>query len=353
MTFLVTGGAGFVGSSLAVRLKRDRPGSRVVALDNLRRRGAELNVERLKAHGVEFLHGDVRVPEDLDVGGRIDCVIECSAEPSVQAGYAGSPAYVTHTNLVGALRCLEVARLHSADVVFLSTSRVYPIQTINRLAFVECPTRYELLDAQAVAGVSSAGLTEEFPLDGARSLYGATKLAAELIMREYLEMYDLRGVINRCGVIAGPWQMGKADQGVVALWSARHAFGRPLRYVGFGGDGKQVRDVLHVDDLYRLIDLELKDLDRLSGEVFNVGGGLAGSVSLLELTAICEELTGTRLPLERVPDTHLSDIRTYISDCGRVRLQTGWEPRIRPGEIVDDILRWITDNRARLEPILT
>jgi CDP-paratose 2-epimerase len=177
-TYLITGGAGFVGSSLAIRLKRDYENIRVISLDNLRRRGSELNINRLKEHGVEFIHGDIRNKEDLCSLGRVDCIIECSAEPSVLESY-NSPEYVTNTNLVGVLNCLEIARRYQADFMFLSTSRVYPINVINSLNYIEKETRYELVDNQPVVGVSSAGYTEDFPLQGIRSLYGATKLASE------------------------------------------------------------------------------------------------------------------------------------------------------------------------------
>ena len=352
MTYLITGGAGFVGSNLAIRLKRDHANIHVIALDNLKRRGSELNIARLKAHGVEFIHGDVRASEDLDVAKRIDCIIECSAESSVLAGYADSPEYVVNTNLVGMLNCLELARQYGSDLVFLSTSRVYPFRTINNLAVTETATRYELLDHQHVPGVSSAGLTEEFPLNGTRSLYGATKLAGELIMQEYIEIYGLRGVINRCGVLTGPWQMGKVDQGFIVLWVAQHVFSGSLSYIGYGGNGKQVRDILHIEDLYQLLDVQLNRLDELNGQVFNVGGGRAISVSLRELTALCEEATGNRIHIQPVPETRPADIRIYLSDCRKVRERTGWEPSIEPAETITEIAAWICDNRVQLEPIL-
>src|SRR5438477_348415 len=172
-TILVTGGAGFVGSTLALHLKRHDVARRVIALDNLKRRGSELNVPRLRDGGVEF----------------------------------------------------------------------------------------------------ARGISEEFPLSGARSLYGATKLASELFIEEYAYAYGLRAVVDRCGVLAGPWQMGKVDQGFVALWVARHLFEGRLSYIGFGGSGKQVRDVLHVDDLCDLVTRQIARLDDVGGEVFNVGGG--------------------------------------------------------------------------------
>ena len=351
-TFLVTGGAGFVGSNLAIRLKQDYPDTRVIVLDNLRRRGSELNIARLRANGVEFVHGDIRVRGDLNVVSKVDCILECSADPSVLAGYTTSPEYVIETNLVGTLNCLELARQHGSDFIFFSTSRVYPFRTINSLEIVETPTRYELHDQQRVVGVSSAGFTEEFPLNGARSLYGATKLAGELIMQEYLEMYGLRGVINRCGVITGPWQMGKIDQGFIVLWVAGHVFGGSLSYIGYGGKGKQVRDILHIDDLYRLVDIQINSLDELKGQLFNVGGGRDISVSLRELTGLCEQATGNCIDIQPVHKERPADISIYLSDCRKVREQTGWVPSFGVGEIVAEIAKWIRDNRILLKPVL-
>lgn len=133
---LVTGGAGFVGSHLAIKFKKDHPKSRVLALDNLKRRGSELNIPRLKVAGVDFIHGDIRNKEDLEVVGPFDLLSECSAEPSVLAGYNESPAYVINTNLVGTINCLEMTRKSKADIIFLSTSRVYPIKTISNLEYI-------------------------------------------------------------------------------------------------------------------------------------------------------------------------------------------------------------------------
>jgi len=349
---LVTGGAGFVGSRLAMGIKSARPEARVVALDNLRRRGSELNVPRLASAGVEFRHGDVRDTADLAAVGAIDCLLECSAEPSVLAGYGESPRYVLDTNLLGAINCLEVARRHGAGFVFLSTSRVYPIEPLRRLRYAEGPTRFELAAAQETAGVSAEGIREDFPLAGARSMYGASKLSAELLLTEYQAMYGLPAVVNRCGVLTGPWQMGKVDQGVVVLWAARHAYGGSLKYIGFGGSGKQVRDLLHVDDLLDLVLYQMDHLESLSGRVFNVGGGRAMSTSLLELSTLCAELTGNTLAVTPEPDTREADIPVYITDNARVTEATGWRPRRGVEKTLDDICRWLHDHEPELRPVL-
>jgi CDP-paratose 2-epimerase len=351
-TVLVTGGAGFVGSGLALGLKAAKADTRVIALDNLKRRGSELNLPRLKSGGVEFLHGDIRNPEDLEAIGKVDVILECSAEPSVLAGIDESPAYVVRTNLEGTINCLDLARRHGAAVVFLSTSRVYPIRAIAGLNYTESDTRFELADNQPFPGVSPAGISEAFPLEGTRSLYGATKLASELILQEYREMYGFPAVINRCGVIAGPWQMGKVDQGVVVLWAARHFFEKPLQYIGFGGTGKQTRDLLHIDDLVRLVLYQLDHLEALDGETFNVGGGREVSVSLLELTALCQEATGNTVSISPVAETRAADIPLYITDNWKVTDATGWRPEKNATCIVADIVTWLEDHRNDLAPIL-
>lgn len=349
---LVTGGAGFIGASLAVGLAGRRPGWDVIALDNLRRRGSELNLARLRQAGVSFMHGDVRSPDDLDAVGAIDALIECSAEPSVLAGTDGSPDYVVQANLIGAYNCLELARRWAAQFVFLSTSRVYPVAALQGLAVHEQETRLVADDRQPLPGASSRGIAESFPLEGARTLYGATKLAAELLVAEYVESYGLPAVIDRCGVVAGPWQMGKVDQGVFTYWMLAHHFDRPLHYIGFGGTGKQVRDLLHVEDLLEFIEIQLEEPERWTGATVNVGGGAACSLSLCETTALCGEITGRPLEVGASPDVRPGDIPIYISDCTRLHGMTDWRPHRGPAEILRDIHTWIVDNEAAIAATL-
>jgi CDP-paratose 2-epimerase len=349
---LVTGGAGFIGASLCVGLAGRHPDWEIVAFDNLRRRGSELNLPRLKRSGVAFVHGDVRELNDLLEVGSIDAILECSAEPSVMAGVDGSPDYVVQTNLLGAYNCLELARRVSAQFVFLSTSRVYPVAALESRAYVEGETRLELVDTQEVAGASSAGISEVFPFKGARTLYGATKLSGELLVAEYAASYGLRTVVDRCGVIAGPWQMGKVDQGVFTHWMLAHHFQRPLAYIGFGGAGKQVRDLLHVDDLLDLIDTQLGEPDHWAGATVNVGGGRACSLSLLETTQLCREITGRIVDVRSAGEDRPGDIPIYISDCTHLYEMTGWRARRGPTEILADIHAWIVEHEAALAAAL-
>ncbi|MFN0054063.1 MAG: NAD-dependent epimerase/dehydratase family protein [Planctomycetales bacterium] len=347
----ITGGAGFVGSSLALALRREGT-SRVVAVDSLKRRGSELNLSRLHAAGVEFLHADVRCPEDLDALPEYDLLIDCSAEPSVHAGMSGSARYLLNTNLQGTINCLEAVRARGAAFLFLSTSRVYPMASLNSLPFEESDTRFRWVDqGMPRDGFSSRGIGESYSLTGARSLYGASKLAGELLVEEFVHAYGLRALINRCGVLAGPWQLGKVDQGVVALWVARHYFGVPLKYIGYGGTGKQVRDMLHVEDLYDLVARQMQRPEVWDGRIYNVGGGLETSASLLELTGLCRDVTGREVPISAVPETHAVDLRIYVTDADKVQRDFGWRPQRSVRKIVEDVQGWLIEKREELHRI--
>jgi CDP-paratose 2-epimerase len=343
-TYVVTGGAGFVGSHLALALTRHHAEARVVAFDNLHRAGSELGLPRLRAGGVEFVHGDVRLPGELAALGRFDALVECSAEPSVLAGADGETDLLVQTNLLGALHCAQLCARHQATLLFLSTSRVYPIAPLRECRYREEATRFTLLAEQAVAGLSEHGVSEAFPLAGSRSLYGGTKLAAEIMLEEFRAAFGCPVIINRCGVLAGPWQFGKVDQGVTALWVMAHLAGRPLRYLGFGGSGKQVRDLLHVDDLAELVLAQLADPAPYQGRVYNVGGGRERSVSLQELTQLCQAETGRTVPIAAETATRYADIPIFITDCRALQQATGWQPRRTVQDIVADTCRWLRDH---------
>jgi CDP-paratose 2-epimerase len=343
---LLTGGAGFVGANLAIVLATRRPAWELVALDNLHRRGSELNLPRLKEAGVRFVHGDVRELADLLALEPVDAVVECSAEPSALAGTTGDTRYLVGSNLVGAYNCLELARRDRAQVVFLSTSRVYPYTVLDRAGYREAPTRFELTPEQELPGISPGGVSEQFPLEGPRTLYGATKLAAELLVTEYRSMFGVPTAINRCGVIAGPWQMGKVDQGVFTYWLLGHYFRRELRYLGYGGAGKQVRDLLHVDDLADLVHDQLARPEHWDGATVNVGGGPDCSLSLRETTEICSELTGNRIGVLESGDARPGDVRIYLSDCTRLNGLTDWRPRRGPARVLEDVFSWVSANES-------
>lgn len=352
-TILITGGAGFVGSNLAILLKEKYPSYSILCMDNLKRRGSELNLIRLREHDITFIHGDIRQKNDFDqITIPVSCVIDAAAEPSVLAGLDGNTDYLIETNLNGTVHALNLALKHKANFIFLSTSRVYPIKTIEEILTTENDTRFDIAGSQQIKGVSTAGISEDFPLRGSRSLYGATKLASELMVEEYHEMFGLNTVINRCGVITGPHQMGKIDQGVVVLWMARHFWKNKLSYVGYGGTGKQLRDMIHIKDLFSLIDLQIHQEKKFAGQTFNIGGTNKVSASLQELTTLCHQITGNKILIDAIPETRKADIRLYISDCHKVQTLSQWEPMISVEEILQDIFLWIKDNEKQLKPIL-
>lgn len=351
-TILITGGCGFVGSNLCLQFKTKYPQSKVIAFDNLKRRGSELNISRLKNAGIEFIHGDIRIKSDLELVCKVDIIIDAAAEPSVLAGISESPDYLINTNFNGTYHTLELARKYNAAFIFLSTSRIYPIAALENISTTERSNRLEISENQCKDGISEYGISEKFPLDGARSLYGSSKLASELFVQEYQALFGIKTVINRCGVLTGPYQMGKVDQGVVVLWMARHFWKGKLSYIGYGGKGLQVRDILHIDDLFDLLDFQINNLDKVTGNIFNVGGGREISVSLKELTLYCEKITGNIIDIAEVPEARTADIPIYISDCRKVKNSCNWQPQRNVEKILTDIYTWIKENEEQLKPIL-
>lgn len=346
---LITGGAGFVGSGLALQLKAKYPSAKIVAFDNLKRRGSELNLEKFKSQDIQFIHGDIRVYEDLEaIQEHFDFLIEASAEPSVHAGNSGDASYLLQTNLVGTLNALRFARHSVGRMIFLSTSRVYSIETLLSVKLEANQTRF-IHQVNSLPGLTDSGITENFSTQGYRSIYGATKLASEQIIEEYAHSFDMDIIINRCGVIAGPGQWGKVDQGVFTLWVANHYFNKPLTYTGFGGKGFQVRDLLHPQDLFYLVEKQMLKKETSKAPVFNVGGGMSCSTSLKELTQICERVTNNKIEMGSNPETAKVDIPFYVTDNTKVQNFYNWHPTKTVEIIVQDIYEWLKKEKEKVK----
>ena len=350
---LITGGCGFIGSSLAVDLLGR--GFAVTVLDNLSRHGSDILRERVLGRGARFVHGDVRdpgvfekLPEDYAL------MVMCSGEASAMAGMQGQGAgSLLDVNLLGAIHCFEWARERRVAVIFLSSSRVYPYARLNACRYEEGLTRFDFIDG--CPGVSRSGVSVQMPLSGPRSFYGASKLSAEIVLQEYAAQYGLAAIINRCGVVSGPWQLGKAEQGVFAFWMANHYFKKSLSYIGFGGTGKQVRDLLHVDDLAALVHRQVLALTEekrpCRGDIFNVGGSSRASASLLETTVLCAQMTGNDVPVGRVLENRAGDMVWYITDNGVTEETFDWRPLKSVEQILGDVYGWMRGHEAECRRI--
>jgi CDP-paratose 2-epimerase len=353
MKILITGGCGFVGSNLAVLFKQYYLHTEVYCLDNLSRRGSEVNLQKVILAGAKFIHGDVRIKSDLDRIPSVDVVIDAAAEPSVLAGkIPGELENLIDTNLNGTINTLYFAKKHQAAIIFLSTSRVYPYDTLADANLTFSTKRFNLSNEQIFKGITNEGVAENYPLEGLRSLYGATKLASEYFIQEFAHNFGLPAVINRCGVLSGPFQMGKIDQGVIVLWMAKHFWKGSLSYIGYGGLGQQARDVLHVRDLFRLVQWQITNLGLQKGQIFNVGGGLENTVSLAELTDFCSKITGNTITIGSSIENRPGDLPIYITDNSKIKQFSNWQPEIKVEHLLNEIFDWLKKEENQLRTIL-
>ena len=354
MHILITGGAGFVGSELAVRLSERN--HRVVVMDNLVRRGSETNLEKLARHGVAFVHGDVRNPEDFEnLPKGIEFVCDTSAQPSVVSGYT-NPVFDITNNSLGVIRVLEFARHHRCPLIFFSTNRVYVVDRLLELPRREAETRIEWdreawkkipVEARARGFDPLHGVAEEFAIDGGqRSIYGLSKLIADAACQEYAHAFDMPIVVNRFGVIAGTGQFAKLDQGWVVWWAIAHYFRLPLKYMGW--NGKQVRDILFLEDVCALVELEMNQMQRFRGDIFNLGGGSENSLSLREGTHLLEQKLGYGTSFGVEDTIRKGDLPIYFTDNRKAAKQLHWQPKVTLDQGFDRILQWIRANEAAL-----
>jgi CDP-paratose 2-epimerase len=319
MKILIAGGMGFIGTNVAKEaVKR---GHKVVIFDSLIRKGSEENIGLVDA---EFIRGDVRCTEDFGKFKDIDAIYNFSANPGIPWSIA-SPLYDFNVNAGGALNLLEYSRTHGKiPVIFASTNKVYS-EEINELPIEKKATRYEWVDKKY------QGIPVDFPMDSRgkypHSPYGCSKAAADLYHQEYFHIFGVPTVINRMSCIYGYYQKGVADQGWIDWFVRQIAFGNGKLEIY--GDGYQVRDMLFGTDVARLYLDELENIEKVKGQVFNVGGGMVNTLSLIEAIKYIEGLTGKKANLSYFPERP-ADQRIYISDISKVEKMLNWKPIIVP-----------------------
>ena len=343
MRILITGICGFVGGTLARAFVASGAGHELYGFDNFIRPGSETNRAELKKLGIKIVHADLRAASDLETLPAVDWVIDAAANPSVLAGVDGktSSRQLVEHNLSGTINLLEYCKTHRAGFVLLSTSRVYSIPPLAALPVEPHADAFRPLSTASASslppGVSPAGISELFSTAAPVSLYGATKLASEALALEYGETFGLPVFVNRCGVLAGAGQFGRADQGIFAYWLNAHLRRRPLNYIGFGGFGYQVRDCLHPRDLVPLLEKQfaapkLPAADRLA----NVSGGAASAMSLRQLTAWCDTTFGPH-PIASDSTPRPFDLPWVVLDSAKATRLWSWQPQTSTAAILGEI----------------
>jgi len=337
---LITGGAGFVGTNLADRLLRG--GETVVLLDDLSRPGVRSNLRWLRSHHgdrLEVVEGDVR--DDVLVRAAlagVDRAFHLAAQVAVTTSVV-NPRHDFSVNLEGTLTLLEeLRRLDSPPpLLFTSTNKVYG--SLDDVGLAALDGRHQPEDP----AVRSQGIGEQRPLSFC-SPYGCSKGGADQYVLDYAKSYDLRTVVFRMSCIYGPHQQGNEDQGWVAHFFRQAMAGEPITVYG---DGRQVRDVLYVDDLLDAMLLATRSIDRISGQAFNIGGGPASTVSLLELTDLIGELSGRR-PEVRFGPWRVGDQRWFVSDTRRFQRATGWSALTGVSEGTRRLHSWLAAHDPEL-----
>ena len=337
MKILITGICGFAGTSIAKSLLQSHSNLQIVGLDNFSRKGSELNISELTSLRIDLIRADIRSQSDIDNLPKVDWVIDCAANPSVLAGLDGnsSSRQLMEHNLLGTINLLEYCKQHKAGLILLSTSRVYSASELSALPVRSSDNRFELQDCD-LKGVSSSGISEDFPTTAPLSLYGASKLASETLILEYGECFDFPVWINRCGVLAGAGQFGRADQGIFSFWIHSFKEKNALKYIGFEGTGYQVRDALHPKDLIPLLVRQIFEPNWDAPNIINVGGGIENSMSLKQLSDWCKKRFGPNEVVSSLEQRPM-DAPWIVMDSSVAQKAWNWKPTIGIEQILDEI----------------
>lgn len=334
MKILITGGCGFVGTNLALFL--NFKGFKIESLDNLSRKGSKYNLKLLKKEKIKNYKLDIYNQNKLKKLPKYDLIIDCCAEAAVEVSKREMDK-VVNTNLIGTINILKKAKKDKSKLIFLSSSRVYPIKESKKTI------KNKIIKSKIKI---KKMFNEKDNIQGVKTLYGLTKLSSEMFIEEFSYAYGLKYIINRCGVISGPLQFGKQDQGFVSLWIWRHLNKKNLNYIGYGGYGNQIRDVLHIYDLCELVKLQIKKINKINNKLFTVGGSKKSYTSLKNLTYLCEKITGNQIRFKKILKTSIYDIPYYISDNNLISQTYNWKPKRNIIDVVNDTFLWLKKNKS-------
>ncbi|MDC0395908.1 NAD-dependent epimerase/dehydratase family protein [Candidatus Pelagibacter sp.] len=337
---LITGGCGFVGTNICLNL--NKLGFKIYSLDSLVRKGSLYNLKLLKEAGIKNFKLDIFNYKRISMLPKFDLVIDCCAEAAVEVS-KNQIDKVINTNLIGTFNILKKIKKDGSKIIFLSSSRVNSIFSIDKIIKKKIIKKKIKLRKK---------INENFDVSKPKSIYGFTKLASEMLIEEFSYAFGVKFIINRCGVLSGPLQFGKQDQGFVSLWVWHHLLKKKLQYIGYGGYGHQLRDVLHIQDLVNLIRIQIKQFNLINNQTFTVGGSTKSFTSLKSLTSICEKVTGNKIKFTKKQKTSIYDIPYFISDNKKVTKTYGWTPKKNITDIVKDIYKWMFVNKKKLKKFL-
>ena len=337
MNIIVTGGCGFVGSSICLYLKKEIKNLNIISVDNLSKIYSNYNQRKLKKKYIinkKINMGSIDNFKNLKF--KADFIIDCSAEPSVEASKKNI-SKVIQSNLLSTFNVLEKAKKDGSKVIFLSSSRVYPIKlSYDKFSIYLKNKRHRFYN-------------ENESVLGAKTIYGFTKYSSEELIKEYMYSEKVEYIINRCGLISGPGQFGKVEQGLVSLWMWKHINKSKLSFIGHNGSGKQIRDVLFVEDLCALILKQIINFKKFRNNIFCVGGGKKNIIDLKKLTYLCEKISGNKVKISNIKKTSNYDIPYYVSSLKKIIKVSNWKPRKNLKNGLQEIYKWMINDKSKIK----
>ncbi len=351
MKILITGICGFVGSTLAKTWVEHGTGHTIYGIDNFIRPGSEINRVSLKKIGVNVYHADLRCASDFENLPDADFVIDAAANPCILAGVDGlsSSRQLVEHNLGGTINILEYCKSRNAGFILLSTSRVYSIKPLSSLDVKPVDGAFHpVVNSRTPEGLTLDGINEAFSTLSPVSLYGAGKLASETLAVEYGSGFNFPVWINRCGILAGAGQFGRPDQGILSFWISSWLRKQPLKYIGFGGLGYQVRDCLHPRDLIPLLETQMNYSGNLKFSIQNISGGIESAFSLKQLSEWCRDRFGKH-DVQSETNPRLFDIPWMVLNADLAKKQWAWKPETSREDIIEEIAAHAEKNPNWLE----